>query len=334
MEKRSSRLRVVWIPHLPHLGRTGFTLTELLVVISIIAILTGLLIPAVHRVREAANLAQCQNNLKQVGLAMHSHHDTFRRFPSGGWGWDWVGMPDRGTGPDQPGGWLYNILPYVEQTALRTLGASQTAPDTEESILKLLSTPISVFNCPSRRDGGPYPSGGKPLLVGLGSGGTISVNPEMLARSDYAANAGSQALNQFDAGPSSLAIGDSPLYPWADTSAFTGIFFLRSEIALHNITRGSSNTFMVGERYLDSDHYFDGLDLGDNEAMYVGFDNDLYRVTAKPPQRDRSGWQDLRAFGSAHTVGTNMLYCDGTVRLVGYDVDPIVFSVAGCRSDD
>src|SRR5204862_1536353 len=109
----------------------------------------------------------------------------FRRFPSGGWGWDWVGMADCGTGPEQPGGWLYNVLPYVEQEALRKLGAGQVSPEIEESTLKLLSTPVAVFNCPTRRNGGPYPCDGRPLLVGMASGRTTSVIAETLARADY-----------------------------------------------------------------------------------------------------------------------------------------------------
>jgi prepilin-type N-terminal cleavage/methylation domain-containing protein len=106
--------------------RSGFTLIELLVVIAIIAVLIALLIPAVQKVREASNLTQCQNNLKQIGLAVHTHHDTFKFFPTGGYA-DWTHPPTYlapghpavpGGKPEQDGGTFFQILPYIEQQAV------------------------------------------------------------------------------------------------------------------------------------------------------------------------------------------------------------------------
>jgi len=138
--------------------KAGFTLIELLVVIAIIAILIGLLLPAVQKVREAASRLQCTNNLKQISLGVHSHHDVYNRFPSGGWGWYWVGVAGRGTGKDQPGGWVYSMLPFVEQKALFDLGGASGSAADRAGNSKRCETTVGIYNCPTRRDCGPLPN--------------------------------------------------------------------------------------------------------------------------------------------------------------------------------
>ena len=129
-----------------------FTLVELLVVITIIGILIGLLLPAVQAAREAARKTQCQNNVKQLALAMLSFESANKRFPSGGWGWLWVGDPDRGMNQqNQPGGWGYQTLPYLDQTNLFQLGAGQPQAAKYAAAAQVIQTPLAFHNCPSRR---------------------------------------------------------------------------------------------------------------------------------------------------------------------------------------
>src|ERR1019366_2805859 len=117
-----------------HRGRQGFTLIELLVVIAIIAILIALLVPAVQKVRNAAAVTQCRNNLKQIGLAFHGHHDALKAFPSGGKDWNVNNRTMNGDTPanweTQDWGWGFQILPYIDQTPLWSRPAGQANDDT------------------------------------------------------------------------------------------------------------------------------------------------------------------------------------------------------------
>jgi prepilin-type N-terminal cleavage/methylation domain-containing protein len=304
--------------------RAGFTLIELLVVIAIIGILIGLLLPAVQKVREAANRVKCQNNLKQMGIACNMCHDTYNFLPTGGWGWSWVGIPSRGNGAGQPGGWIYVLLPFVEQEALFNLSG------TKAGCAQLMATPLPLFNCPTRRTGGPYP-GGYTYCFNYGN---TTAQGSVQARSDYAACSGDIDNDQLFPGPSSLAQGDDPTWTgWPDASGFNGVVFQRSQVRFADITNGTSNTYLVGEKYLDPDLYYNGNDAGDNENQYVGFDNDTTRTTFFPPLQDRSGYSDWYHFGSAHPSGINMLNCDGSVAVVAYSISPSVFQQAGRRAN-
>src|SRR5262245_9981649 len=101
----------------------AFTLVELLTVSAVISMLAAILLPAIQSAREAARSIQCKNNLKQLALAALNHHNGQGHFPTGGWGWYWLGDPDRGFGKDQPGGWMFNLLPYCEQAQLYQLAS-------------------------------------------------------------------------------------------------------------------------------------------------------------------------------------------------------------------
>jgi prepilin-type N-terminal cleavage/methylation domain-containing protein/prepilin-type processing-associated H-X9-DG protein len=305
-------------------GRAAFTLIELLVVIAIIAVLIQLLLPAVQAIREAANRTQCANNLKQLSLGCLNHHTQIGRLPTGGWGWFWDGDPDRGTDRRQPGGWGFNVLPFIEQDNLYRLGSGLPAAQKRAAIAQRISTPLKMFNCPSRRSSLPYPNSWNSTYWD-------STPVTQLGRMDYAANVGNQPADEFFAGPPSLAVGDDPAFAWRSTDNLTGVIFQRSEIRLIEIPHGTSNTYLIGEKYLNPDHYTNGQDPADNENLYTGFDNDNSRDTYSPPQRDRPGYTDTFSFGSAHPTGLNMAYCDGSVHFIPFGVDPQVHRQAGTR---
>jgi len=322
------------------IGRlAAFTLIELLVVIAIIAILIALLVPAVQKVREAANRSQCQNNLKQIALGMHSHHTDHKHFPTGGWGWFWIGVPSRGYGKEQPGGWLYNTLTYIEQKDLRELGVGKTGTAFTTDLGSVISTPVKTFNCPSRRTGGPYANSQNfSYRSADGSGNTVTATNKVMARTDYAGNSGTTGVNQCGEGPSSLSGGNDSFFSsggYASGEQCTGILYQRSRVKMREIQRGTSNTHLVGERYMNPLNYYTGSDGADNESMYVGFDNDIYRDSSVgPPMMDSPGYSSYSHYGSVHPGGINMAFCDGSVRVIEYTINAAVFRQGGTRRGD
>jgi prepilin-type N-terminal cleavage/methylation domain-containing protein len=316
-------------------GRSrAFTLVELLVVIAIIGILVALLLPAVQAAREAARRMQCSNNLKQIALAFHNHHDTYGCFPSGGWGWYWVGDPDRGSGREQPGGWPYAILPFIEQTNLRMLGSDgardEITPEQRQGAARMVQTPVAAYNCPSRRSPLPYPQVVFPADL---PSGWLAYNCDAAplgARTDYGANAGDRFIF-WHAGPSPED-GFAGQGFW-DMSQATGICFQRSEIRMRSIRDGTSNTYLIGEKYRNPIDYTTGRDPSDDQPMCSGDDYDLHCWTAEPPLQDKLGVPYYWRFGSCHAGGFIVAACDGSVHVVQYTIDAELHRCLGARAD-
>jgi prepilin-type N-terminal cleavage/methylation domain-containing protein len=303
----------------------GFTLVELLVVIAIIGILVGLLLPAINAARESGRRSICANNLKQLGLGCLHHEDTVGYLPTGGWSWEWAGDPDRGYGRDQPGGWAYNILPFIECKWIYDLGAGKSLVDKKKYLAQAGSTPVSTFYCPTRRPTKLYPN---PY-------NECNSDPiSEAARTDYAANAGTNENVWWDAptsGDPSTVGGSSEPYP--DMREADGVIFTTSVVRYVDITDGMSTTYLLGEKYLNPDHWLDGQEGTDNNPLYGGFDWDWERWASDGPIQDQPGLSDYVSFGSAHPGVLNMVMCDGSGHAVSYNIDPQTHFFLCSRND-
>ncbi len=313
---------------------SGFTIIELLVVITIIGILVALLLPALQSARESARQAHCENNVRQLAQACQQHMSACNRIPTSGWGWCWIGDPDCGNGVGQPGGWVYNILPYIDQQALHDLGAGGNISAKTTAGTTLVTTPLPYLNCPTRR---------RPADTLNSAGVAIyyANAPSNLARTDYGINAGSSGNCQNGGGPGGGSQTGSQIGPtWSGATpaatnfnAWNGVSFQQSMVTPDHVTDGLGFTILIGEKYLNPMDYLNGEDAQDNENMYVGFDNDICRSTNEPFITDTVNISYACSFGSAHLNGSYFSFCDGSVRMLSYSISPTVLNNLGGRSD-
>ena len=286
--------------------RAAFTLIELLVVIAIVAILAALILPAVQQAREAARRSSCKNNLKQIGLAIHSFHDVKKVLPNGGltpWAWN-NRNSDYDTGP----GWMYQILPYIEQLNVQNIAVDT---DVERSV-------IPIYSCPSR--GGPRFSDGR--VLNDYAGATPADSP--------------WSWDQFWYGQTFALPGPQAVYNGMIVRAGDG-----RKGRLRDVTDGLSNTLLVGEKWLNPGNYFTG-DWHDDRGWSDGWDPDTMRYTGIPPHVDSrtSGYPQTHGFdwdgymmGSAHPNAFQGLFGDGSVHSISYNIDITVFNHLGHKAD-
>lgn len=342
----------------------GFTLVELLVVIAIIGILVALLLPAVQAAREAARRNQCLNHLKQISLAVLNYEGALGELPSGGWGYEWTGDPDMGTGERQPGGWAFGILPYLEETNAFVVGEGLTGAAKYAALVQQKAHPITAFYCPSRR----------PADVSFGPASSVNAgNPagNMVAKLDYAANGGTfspaegrSGTPNWSEGPTERLSCATSLYPNCNWRSYTdsniktffdGVVRPRLPVAMRQITDGTSKTMLVGEKYLYVLHY--GQDATfeaciDNNSPYQGYDWDVIRwanaklntsVSWNPnytyvPQSDSKKPIDAAGcatnFGSAHAGVFQIARCDGSASSLSYDIDMQEMELLANRRDE
>jgi prepilin-type N-terminal cleavage/methylation domain-containing protein len=291
----------------------GFTLVELLVVIAILGILIGLLLPAIQAAREAARMTQCRNNLKQIAASLHNFESSRRHFPGHGGELP----PERvAFGPEREaaiasiapvGNWVLQSLPYMEGSLVAApLVKSAQGTAAANEVRAAVVTPIASLYCSSRR---------APLAYPLHNTFETAFGP-VGARTDYAMNGGhARALDE--------------LGEWLVLEQ-DGAWMLGRRTMIRNIVDGLSNTYLVGEKAMQSKHYETGLDVGDRAPIagfkeHNGAANSYVRFAASVPEPDApESCKACHNFGSAHTSNWNMSMADGSVHAMSYGMDLIL----------
>jgi len=290
--------------------RKGFTLIELLVVIAIIAILIGLLLPAVQKVREAAARMKCQNNLKQLGLGVHSYHDTYSRFIPAGSTVTWLS-------------WHVGILPYIEQTALFNK-VSQTAGNyiTIGKYDIPVNNRVATFLCPSQTEAekmilAPTP----PHNVNLPE----VINNQPPYTTHYYGVGGPAGVNPITAGNYIYEIND----PTHCRMGKQGMFQRTDTVKLENITDGTSNTLMVGEMSWSpgpitpsniAGTRFRGWARGCDDPTITQVCGGIKTISNAINAYSNTLFNEM-PFGSQHTGGTNFAMGDASVRFLNASIN-------------
>jgi prepilin-type N-terminal cleavage/methylation domain-containing protein/prepilin-type processing-associated H-X9-DG protein len=281
-------------------AQTGFTLVELLVVIAIIGILVAFLLPAVQAAREASRRSQCQNNLKQIGLAVQNHHDARQAFPMGRNGIDQKAVS-----------WAFFLLPYMEETAIFNSWVPTERVDNDRNAATM-RTPIEAYACPSRRRAAAdrnFDNNNQPPVV-LGAG-TLC---------DYSANAGIRLMTGMTNDENSGGVFGNY------SRIVAGPIFSGSHIGARQVEDGLSKTIAIGERHLppvpaNTDEAMKDYAIGDTAAIPGDTPNTTFRC-AEDGLATGIDDPDKEKFGSSHSSGTvQCVFLDGHVAGLHRDIE-------------
>jgi prepilin-type N-terminal cleavage/methylation domain-containing protein len=314
----------------------GFTLVELLVVITIIAILIALLLPAVQMAREAARRAQCNNNLKQMALAAHSHAERLGVFPTGG-AIPWPMIEDYSTarvpwGPTKQGlGWAFQLLPYLELNDMYTLCVQTT----------LQQNGLNMFFCPSRRPVTRSPDGTLRVLADYA--GITGGDPPSITKDDAGVLDESfwQGGDHFRVPHNKKWHGAIVRANWDVQNTPPSPAGSTLPITFKDFGDGTSNTAMFGEKRLHPSCYDSG-DWHDDRGWTDGWDPDMIRSMSFPCGQDSDGnaigingqqFDIGYCLGSAHANSFNAAFADASVHPISYDIDRDTLANLGNRED-